>query len=217
MLANFKKSILISVFASTIAVCAVGFVGAVGVAQAAPDFQNIFDGPYKSLPVANQTVIPASGNFGMTAKSKQYASEDVSEFIDAYQPKMPEALAAIDYQAPPVKFAMQDVGEFTNVLPPKFLNSAGNVIHTAQSASANGTASQELQVSTVQPDYNTLSKLLPTPVMAMDNGHHVTRKSVAVCRALDAKLDRRHVPSLKEHAILARHGCGIRSTGSIES
>ena len=217
MLANFKKTILVSVFASTIAVCAVGFVGAVGVAQAAPDFQNIFDGPYKPLPLAKEAATPVSGSIGMTAKSKQYVSEDVSEFTDAYQTKMPEALAAIDYDVQPVKFAMQDVGEFTNVLPPKFLDSAGKVIHAAQVEPIISAPRPALSVVAAQADYRTLAKLFPTPVMAMANGNHVKIPSAATCRALDAKLDRRHLPSLREHAILAHHGCGIRSTGSIES
>jgi hypothetical protein len=217
MLANFKKTILFSVFASTVAVCAVGFVGAVGVAQAAPDFQNIFDGPYKPLALAKEVATSVSGNIGMTAKSKQYASEDVSEFTDAHQTKMPEALAAIDYDAQDVKFAMQDAGEFTNVLPPKFLDSAGNVIHTAQAKPIIGAPSPAVPVVAIQADHRTLAELFPTPVMAMPNGNHLKIQSTATCRALDAKLDRRHLPSLREHAILAHHGCGIRSTGSIES
>lgn len=184
MLANFKKSILVSVFASTVAVCAVGFVGAVGIAQAAPDFQNVFDGSYKPLLVVNKTATPASDNFSMTAKSKPYAIEDVSEFTDAYQSKMPEALAAIDYNVPSA------------------------VLNSTHSVS---------RVISVPADYNALGDFLPPPVMAMANSYHVKMQSAAVCRALDAKLDRRHLPSLKEHAILARHGCGIRSAGSIES
>ena len=122
-----------------------------------------------------------------------------------------------DSAVKPVKITMQNEGAFTNVFAPNFLNSTGNVIRTAQVGPNTGAPHSVLQVIAVHADYNTLDKLLPTPVMAMSNGYHAKSQSVAACRALDARLDRRHLPSLKEHAILAHHGCGIRSTGSTES
>lgn len=184
MLAKFKKAILVSVFASTVAVCAAGSLGAVGIAQAAPDFQNAFDGPYKPLLLANTAATPASGIVGITTKSKPYAIEDVSEFTDTYQSKMPEALAAIDHEAPPA------VRNPTLPVP---------------------------RVISTPANQNTLGDFLPPPVMAMANSYHVKMQSAAACRAFDAKLDKRRIPSFKGHAILAHHGCGIRSTGSIES
>ena len=122
-----------------------------------------------------------------------------------------------DSAVQPVKIAMQNEGAFTNVFAPSFLNSTGNVIHTTQAGPINGAPRPVLQVIAVNADYNTLGKLLPTPIMAMANGNHAKIKSAAACRGLDARLDKRHLPLLKEHAILTRYGCGIRSTGSNES
>ncbi len=139
-----------------------------------------------------------------------------TELLLAHKTATP-ASGNYDDAVQPVKIAMQNEGAFTNVISPSFLNSTGNVIHTAQAGPVIGTPRPVLQVIAVHADYKTLGKLFPTPVMAMANGYHVNSQSAATCRALDARLDRRHLPSLKEHAILAHYGCGIRSTGSIES
>ena len=127
------------------------------------------------------------------------------------------ASGTYDNAVKPVNVTIQNEGAFTNVFAPSFLNSTGNVIHTAQAAPNAGTPRPVLQVIAVQADYNTLDKLLPTPVMAMANGYHVKSQSAGACRALDARLDRQHLSLRKEHAILAHHGCGISSTGSFES
>jgi hypothetical protein len=185
MLANFKRTIQVSVLLSALAASAVGAVGVAGIAYAAPNFERVFESPYSQLLLAHKSATPASGNY--------------------------------DNAVQPVKISMQNEGALTNVIAPSFPNSTGNVLYTAQTGTINGAPRPVLHVIAVNADYNTLGKLFPTPAMAVGNGNHAKIKSAAVCRALDARLDKRHLPILRERAILAHHGCGIRSTGSIES
>lgn len=184
MLANFNKSMRVSILISAIAVGAVCVAGAVGIVQAVPEFNRVFDTDSTPPLLAHSAATLASGYFGTAVKPARYAMQDVNEFTDGYQSKMPAALAEIDYEAP--------------------------------SAALNPTRSAP-QVIAAQADYKTMDRLLPTPVIIVNSVYHLKMQLTAAYRAIDARLDEQHLPSFKEHAILAHHECGISSTGSIES
>ena len=77
----------VSILISTIAVGAICVAGAVGIVQAAPEFNRVFDSDSTPPLLAHNAATPASGNFGTAAKPARYAMKDVSEFTDAYHPR----------------------------------------------------------------------------------------------------------------------------------
>ena len=193
MLTSFKKTILTSYSISAIASAVVCSGLAVGVAHAAPDFGQVFPAQTITLPkVVNNVATPMAGHLGRTLAPVLVSTNNDDKYDFSYGPDAAKAIMQIDAEAQPA------------VVPQAHL-----AMNTA--TAENKAASGQLATigSPVLVEYMAFYKS-PTVRVAQ------VKPSAKFCQALDAKLDYQHLKPSREHAILAKHGCGSTATGSIE-
>jgi hypothetical protein len=118
---------------------------------------------------------------------------------------------------PPRKLAMQNVSEFTHVGPPSFLSATGKFLPAALAINNPTSQSSSLRAISEETAHKSLTQNESLPIMLLEVIYQAMQPSAGSCKTLDAKLDRQHLPSVGENAILAKHGCGINSTRSTES
>jgi hypothetical protein len=91
MLANFKRTIQVSVLLSALAASAVGAVGVAGIAYAAPNFERVFESPYSQLLLAHKSATPASGNYDNAVQPVKISMQNEGAFTNVIAPSFPNS------------------------------------------------------------------------------------------------------------------------------
>jgi hypothetical protein len=108
---------------------------------------------------------------------------------------------------PTGKIAVQNVGEFTHVKMPSFLNARGQVKSLAlASRTPTSQNSSLMEISEATRTVAAVHNTLPS-IMCVKAAFVPGPASASFCKPLDAKLDHAHMPSMKQHAVLTNNGC----------